>query len=159
MLENTKEDSNSSYAKDNLYIYNDKYIEYDDNNFKALNTYQELEKLTKNINYENDDSRNFITNLAYKHRLNSETTRVIINPNFAILYDVNQDKVRIADLLFNTKIVNKNQSIDIEEDVLLQINLALKQIGEDKDIQLVGLDENQRNMYEKAKSLDSRKRK
>ena len=107
--ENTNEDSNSSYDKDNLYIYNDKYIEYDDDNFKALNTYQELEKLTKNINYKNDDSKNFITNLAYKHRLNSETTRVIINPNFAILYDVNQDKVRIADLLFNTKIVNKNQ--------------------------------------------------
>ena len=153
VLEDTKEDSN--YNGDNLYLYNDKYIEYTDSNFTDFNTYQELEKITKNINYKNTDNNHFITDLAYKHNLNPKTARIVMNPNFAILYDSDEEKIRIADLLFNTKIVNKEQVIDIEDSVKLQINLALKQISKDKKIQLLDIDEKQKNMYEESIALNT----
>ena len=73
-----------------------------------------------------------------------------MNSNFAILYEKDEDKIKIADLLFNTKIENHEQVIDIEDEVALQINLALKQISEDKRVELLNLDENQKDMYEKA---------
>lgn len=153
VLEDTKEDSN--YNGDNLYLYNDKYIEYTDSNFTDFNTYQELEKITKNINYKNTDNNHFITDLAYKHNLNPKTARIVMNPNFAILYDSDEEKIRIADLLFNTKIVNKEQVIDIEDSVKLQINLALKQISKDKKIELLDIDEKQKNMYEESIALNT----
>ena len=78
-----------------------------------------------------------------------------MNPNFAILYDSDEEKIRIAELLFNTKIVNKEQVIDIEDSVKLQISLALKQISEDKKIELLNIDEKQKNMYEESRALNT----
>lgn len=37
--------------------------------------------------------------------------------NFAIIYDVNGDKLKIGDLLFNTKVDNKEQQMDIERGI------------------------------------------
>ena len=138
------------YNLDNLYIYNDEYIEYNDSNFKSFNTYQELENITKNTNYKVEESNLFITKLAIKHNLNPQTTKVVMNPNFAILYDSDDKTVKIADLLFNKKIINKNQIIDIEDSVLLQINMAINQIKKDKDIMLLSLNDEQINMFNKA---------
>ena len=73
-----------------------------------------------------------------------------MNPNFAILYDSDDKTVKIADLLFNKKIINKNQVIDIEDSVLLQINMAINQIKKDKDIMLLSLNDEQINMFNKA---------
>ena len=49
-----------------------------------------------------------------------------------------------------TKIINKNQIIDIEDSVLLQINMAINQIKKDKDIMLLSLNDEQINMFNKA---------
>ena len=78
-----------------------------------------------------------------------------MNPNFAILYDSDEERIRIADLLFNTKIVNKEQVIDIEDSVKLQINLALKQISKDKKIELLDIGEKQKDMYEESIALNT----
>ena len=76
-------------------------------------------------------------------------------PNFAILYDSDEERIRIADLLFNTKIVNREQVIDIEDSVKLQINLALTQISKDKKIQLLDIGEKQKDMYEESIALNT----
>ena len=69
--------------------------------------------------------------------------------NFAIIYDVNGDKLKIGDLLFNTKVDNKEQQIDIESKVVIQLRLALEQIASDKEIDVSQLDEKQRKCMQK----------
>ena len=59
------------------------------------------------------DSEHLVTELARNYGLNPETARIIMNPNFAIIYDVNGDKLRVGDLLFNTRIDNEQQQMDI----------------------------------------------
>ena len=73
--------------------------------------------------------------------------------NFAIIFDVNGDKLKIGDLLFNTKVDNKEQQIDIESKVVIQLRLALEQIASDKEIDVSQLDEKQKKMYAKVIGL------
>ena len=76
-----------------------------------------------------------------------------MNPNFAIIYDINGNKLKIGDLLFNTRVDNKEQQMDIENNVVMQIRLALNQISNGNEIDISNLEENQKIMYEKAISL------
>ena len=76
-----------------------------------------------------------------------------MNPNFAIIYDINGDKLRVGDLLFNTKVDNDQQQMDIENQVVMQMRLALEQIAEDKKIDISNLDKKQKVMYKKAIGL------
>ena len=145
-----EEEVSKEHNRENLYVYNDQYIEYTDSNFNSFDTYKALEKITKEENTNVSEDSNFIINLGLKNNLNPQKTRIVMNSNFAILYEKGEDKIKIADLLFNTKIENHEQVIDIEDEVALQINLALKQISEDKRVELLNLDENQKDMYEKA---------
>ena len=73
--------------------------------------------------------------------------------NFAIIYDVNGDKLKIGDLLFNTKVDNKEQQMDIESKVVIQLRLDLEQIASDKEIDVSQLDEKQKKMYAKVIGL------
>ena len=76
-----------------------------------------------------------------------------MNPNFAIIYDINGDKLKIADLLFNIKVDNGMQQMDIASQVIMQIRLALDQIAKDKDVDISSLDSQAQEMYAKAISL------
>ena len=99
------------------------------------------------------DEKHLVTELAKNYDLSPDTTKVIVHPNFAIIYDTFDDGVRIGDLLFNTKINSKYQPLDIESTVTKQIGLALEQIGKEKQIDISRLDERQKEMY--AKAVDS----
>lgn len=150
------------YSGDTLAVHNDLYVEYDDNNFseKQLLTLEKLEIVTKeNPQYletkikRDTDEKHLVTELAKNYDLSPDTTKVIVHPNFAIIYDTFDDGVRIGDLLFNTKINSKYQPLDIESTVTKQIGLALEQIGKEKQIDISRLDERQKEMY--AKAVDS----
>ena len=99
------------------------------------------------------DSEHLVTEIAKNYGLNPETSRIIMNPNFAIIYDVNGDKLRVGDLLFNTRVDNEMQQMDIENQVVMQIRLALEQIASDKEIDVSALDEKQKEMYAKVTGL------
>ena len=102
------------------------------------------------------DSNSLVTELAKNYKLNPKTTRVIINPNFAIIYDVNDNIINIGDLLFNTKI-EIDEEVDITDKVMMQINIAINQIKKDKEIDISSLDENQRKMYNSSLNLEEKK--
>lgn len=148
--------------KETLPVHNDLYTLYDDSNFteKSLITLEKLEMITKDDPLYLDtamsseiDSNHLVTGLARNYNLNPETTKVVMNPNFAIIYDTTSSQVRIGDLLFNTKIKTPDKEIDISDIVKIQIRLALDQISYDKEIVLSNLNQNQQQMLEKAKSL------
>lgn len=155
--ENRKE-----YDGETFSVHNDDYVEYSDSNFtmKSLLSLEKLEIVTKEApNYletsisEYADTSHLVTELAGNYGLNPKTTRIIMHPNFAIIYDVNGNKLTIGDLLFNTKIDNGEQQMDIESKVVMQIRLALDQIATDKEIDVSALNEKQLKMYEKVTQL------
>ena len=76
-----------------------------------------------------------------------------MNPNFAIIYDILDNKLRIGDLLFNTRVDNGDQQMDIESKVILQMRLALDQINKDKEVDISSLNEKQLEMYKKIIGL------
>ena len=150
------------YDGDTLPIHSDAYIEYDDNSFteKSLLSLEKLEIITKqNSNYldtqlsDYDDREHIVSSLAHNYGLNPETTKIVMNPNFAIIYDVNDNQLKIGDLLFNTTIDNNEQQINIEEQVIIQMRLALEQIAQNKQIDVSSLNEAQREMYSKVTRL------
>lgn len=145
-----------------LPVHSDTYVEYNDSNFteKSLLSLEKLEIVTKEDprNLETSvsdyaDSEHLVTEIARNYGLNPETARIIMNPNFAIIYDINGDKLRVGDLLFNTHVDNEMQQMDIENQVVMQIRLALEQIASDKEIDVSALDEKQKEMYAKVTGL------
>lgn len=145
-----------------LPVHSDSYTEYNDSNFpeESLLSLEKLEVVTKEDPTNLDtsvsdyaDSEHLVTEIARNYGLNPETARIVMNPNFAIIYDVNGDKLRVGDLLFNTKVDNKQQQIDIESQVVMQMRLALEQIAGDKEIDISALDEKQKEMYAKVTGL------
>lgn len=155
-------DDRKEFDGDTLPVHSDAFVEYSDSNFteKSLLSLEKLEIVTKEDPRNLDtsvsdyaDSEHLVTEIARNYGLNPETTRIIMNPNFAIIYDVNGDKLRVGDLLFNTKIDNEQQQMDIENQVVMQMRLALEQIASDKEIDVSSLDEKQKEMYAKITEL------
>ena len=160
-----EQDSNNNSSGETYAIYKDNYIEYDDSNFKKIDLFslERLELITKKnpLYLKTDiadmkDSNSLVTELAKNYKLNPKTTRVIINPNFAIIYDINDNIINIGDLLFNTKI-EIDEEVDITDKVMMQINIAINQIKKDKEIDISSLDENQRKMYNSSLNLEEKK--
>lgn len=155
-------DDRKVFEGETLPVHSDTYVEYTDENFtkNSLLTLEKLEIVTKEDprNLETSvsdyaDSEHLVTELARNYGLNPETARIIMNPNFAIIYDVNGDKLRVGDLLFNTHVDNEMQQMDFENQVVMQIRLALEQIASAKEIDVSALDEKQKEMYAKVTAL------
>lgn len=152
----------AEYDGDTLPVHSDDYVEYSNENFnqKSLLLLEKLEVVTKeNPSYldtsvrEGADPAHLVSELAKNYGLNPETTRVVMNPNFAIIYDINGDKLKVGDLLFNTKVDNANQQMDIERQVAIQMGLAIEQIGLGKEIDVSELNTKQKEMYDKATGI------
>ena len=155
-------DDRKEYDGETLAVHSDDYVEYNDENFteKLLVSLNKLKIVTKEDPLYLDtsvsdsaDSKHLVTEIAKNYDLNPDTSRIIMSPNFAIIYDVNGDKLKIGDLLFNTKVDNKEQQMDIESKVVIQLRLALEQIASDKEIDVSDLDEKQKEMYAKVIGL------
>lgn len=151
-----------AYDGETLSVHSDTYVEYTDANFteRLLPLLEKLEEVTKeNSGYleiaigDSDNSDYLVSEIAENYGLNPETARIVMNPNFAIIYDINGDKLRVGDLLFNTKVDNGQQQMDIENQVVMQMRLALEQIAGDKKIDISNLNKKQKVMYEKAVGL------
>lgn len=148
-IENTNENT--------LNIYNDSYVEYDDNNFteKLLLMLKKLEIITNGDKFEERfdnkiDNKHIVTSLARNYRLNPEKTKIIMNANMAIIYEVQDKKIKLGNLLFNTNVNNGEQQLDIEMVVGLQIWLAFEQIKGDKEFDISLLNDKQKDMYDKV---------
>lgn len=118
-----------------LEIYSDNYDIYDNQNIKKedLLVLKSLIKVTDNLTGD---------------LLIKENTKIIIHPNFAIIYEEKYNYNYILDIFLNTKIDNKEQQIDITDIVLLQIKLALIQIlRNNKEINISKLPKNKIEIY------------
>ena len=150
------------YNGDTLAVYNDSYTIYDDSNFKSDNlmSLKKLEGVSKNYYekaissiYEEDGRTNYVSEISSYYDLEPDKTKIIMNPNFAIIYEIDNDELKIGDLLFNTSASDGTNTIDITDSVLMQINLAINQIKGNRKIDVSSLNEEQQKMYYKATAL------
>lgn len=157
-----KRNDRIKYNGDTLAVYNDSYTIYDDSNFKSDNlmSLKKLEGVSKNYYekaissiYEEDGRTNYVSEISSYYDLEPDKTKIIMNPNFAIIYEIDNDELKIGDLLFNTSASNGTNTIDITDSVLMQINLAINQIKGNRKIDASSLNEEQQKMYYKATSL------
>ena len=147
--------NNKEYNGETIQVHNDLYEIYDDNNFTKKELFR-LAKLEINQRSYSDitsvldyTKENFVSEIGSMYDLVKDKTRIILNANFAIIYEENDNKIVIGDLFYNTKAGD----MDIENIVLMQIKLAIEQIKNGKEIDIINLEENQKEIYNKAINL------
>lgn len=148
------------YEGDTLTIHPDTYQEYTDKDFTLNNliALQKLEKATKDDPYyleteisEANDSINLVSSLANNYGLDSKLTKIIMHPNFAVIYEVNENSVKIADLLYNPIITSENEK---SKTILIQIKLALEQISKNKNIDTNNLSDDAKKIFNQALNIN-----
>lgn len=140
-----------------LNIYNDDFIIYTDENISKLEllTLENLRKVFDNVTDNLITKEEFIPDkivslIARKYNSDENNTKLIINPNFAIIYEECEDKNIILDLFLNSMI--RTENIDITNIVLGQIKLAIKQINRNnKKIDISKLPVNKLDIYTRIK--------
>ncbi len=140
-------------------IYSDEFVIHDNSNTKQQDVLmlEKLELVTKGYSErtQSEKAGEFVSDIAYNYRLNPETTRIIMNANFAIIYDTTNEEVTIGDILYNTSFDNQGQQVDITDKVTMQIRMAMEQIGvKGKELNTSRLSQEQIEMCNKAMNLD-----
>ena len=151
-----------TYIAHGATIYSDEFVIHDDSNTKQEDalTLLKLELATKDGSYfrkvQSDEKNQIVSDFAYNYGLNPETTRIIMNSNFAIIYDTTSKEIIIGDILYNTSFNNQGQQVDISNKVAMQIRMALEQIGEKgKKFNISHLSQEQLEMYNRAMNLET----
>ena len=116
-------------------IHYDVYQEYDKNNITSTvtKTLKHLEVETSNrqnyqLNCDIEDEENAFSELAYNYGVKEDYLRLIVTPNFAIIYEETPSNINILDLLVKTKIDYNNVTKDVSKEVYLQMKLAFLQL-------------------------------
>ncbi len=144
----------TEFIKDNKYANEEqtiKYKEYDNNNIdeKTLLKLSKLEVITEQsiddlqTIVKNKESNKIVSTIATNYGLNSNTTRLIVEDDFAIVYDTIGNKVRIGDLLCSK----------MNSEVKDNICKALGQLGSNVDLSL--LDKQKLQIYNKVMNLNN----
>lgn len=143
-------------------IYSDEFVIHDNGNTKQQDVLmlQKLELATRGDSYsgltQSYETEKIISNIAYNYGLNPETTRIIMNANFAIIYDTTSDEIIVGDVLYNTSFDNNGQQIDISDKVAMQIRMAIEQIGvKGKKFNISRLNQEQLEMCNMAMNLET----
>ena len=119
--------------EESLTVYSDEFriVDAESMTKDILKSMANLQKHAKGLDYSDFDyypQDAIMDRIAYNYDLDPETTRIVIHPNFYIIYCVDDGKVVLADILRSGKINYKVSERDITDIVTLQIGLALKQI-------------------------------
>jgi hypothetical protein len=147
-------------TEETLVVHGDEFDVLDDKSMKLQDVLSliKLEIATKGERFEGntqveDSLDDFVTEMAWNYGLNPTQTRVISNPNFAIIYADAGDKIILGDLLYNFKL-DLRDNVDVAAKIIIQIRRALDQIGKGKEFDISRLDEEQRKVFESATKLD-----
>ena len=136
-----------------LTIYQDEFRILDNDTITQIDSLilQKLEYITNENEYylktQVDSKENILFEIADNYNFDPETTRIIMNANFAIIYDTKENEVIIGDIFYNeSELVNKDV-------ILLQLNLALNKIKEDREFNVKELEQHQIDIFENAMNI------
>ena len=92
------------------------------------------------------DNSNKVSSIAENYNLEPSSTKIVMNPNFAIIYACEDDNLKIGDLLYNNMLGN-------DKVLAMQIKLALDQISKDKKIDISKLTKNKLEVFNDANAI------
>lgn len=141
-----------SYVGNNIFVHNDSFEILDNSNFCREDLIN-LKRLEKEIREDSvlervgeNDGKYLVSEIGLCYDLKPEKTKIIRNSNFTIIYDDDQDKINIGDILYKTSL-GIEEKRNIEDKVMLQMKLAINQIKGDKEIDISRLDEKTKSTY------------
>ena len=145
-------------SEETFAIYSDTFSIYNEDTLTInhLLSLQRLEEITKESAEKIDTSdikyySSPLNLIAENYDLNSKNTKVLLNSNLAIIYEEDENNIKIADILYTLSLAEGK--IDITNIILMQLHLALTQISQNKTIELQDLNPKQITIYNKALSL------
>ena len=143
-------------------VHHDDFEEYTDETFTddMVHHLDQLEKNTvRNPSYfemfihRNGDDTNYVSRIGRQFGLHSQSTRIILHPNFAIIYESDPDTVTIGEIFYNIP-SSGEEDPTLENVVLTQMRLAFNQITEGKEIHFGYLEKGQKEILQKVMDLD-----
>lgn len=142
-----------------LPTYHDIFPIYDKNTFnlKNLLALQKLEILafpedySFNSQINASDSKEIFDKLARNYSCNPDNMKVLMTNTIAIIYEEQQDQIKIAAIYCSTK--TEHETIDLTNTTLLEIHLAILEIGKEKAINTYYLSKKEQELYNKAMSM------
>lgn len=146
-----------------LSIYPDEFMIYDNHNI-TLKEFLLLQKLAlstgdANICYNKQLplKEEIISAVSSFYGLEPSLSKIIMNANFAIVYEERKDEIIIGNMLYNTSFYDEEGKIvDISKNVGMQIRMALGQINkEGKKMNIASLSPEKRKMYREVMALES----
>lgn len=148
------------YIGDTIPVHYDELKVYDYQTFgnTQFSTLQRLEiQSGREYNYLNTDidnssHDNLLEGIANNYETNPQTTKVIIGPNFAIVFDDLQE-INLVDIF-----INKSLSTLQNEKAILQLRLAILQLQKTgKNLNTTRLENNQVKLIEEVLNIDENK--
>lgn len=143
-------------------IFNDDYVIYDNNNLsydvlEIIGRFDYLKYDYSEILDEHVSSNSCMQTISRVYNSNLNNTKVIMNSNFVIVFEENEDIIILHDILYNNELIINEVIEDITKTVQEQIKLAIKQISHNKKIDISYLDDDARDIY--LKIIDKIKQK
>ena len=142
-------------TEDTLTVYTEEFRVVDKETMteEILKMMEKIEFAARNEDYGNltvYDKNRIIESIARNYQIDPNTTKIVIHPNFYIIYCLDNDRVVVADIVRNTKINQRVSERDITDIVNLQVGLALKQIKGDKEFDLSLLEPAELEIFNQA---------
>ena len=142
-----------------LPIYHDAFKIYDKSNFnlRILLALQRLELLARPNNsypstqFDERAYNDLFTGFANNYSCNPENTRVLMTQNFAIIYEEDEEQISIVDLFCNTK--TEHGTIDLTDNIMIQMKLTLIQISENKKVDISALEPEAQELFNTISSI------
>ena len=150
-------------TEETLALYEDEFeiLNYTNINNKNYMNIKILENIMNDYeydyNYEDDyDEEEYIMeNISYNYNFDLETTKIIKNANFCVIYEDTEDEIIIGDILYNKTIKLNDSDVDIFDEIIIQVSIALKQINpNNKNFNIDQLEDERLEIFNKAIESD-----
>ena len=153
------EQESQTQSKQTLPSYHDAFPIYDKNTFniKNLLLLQKLEILSfpDEYNYNSQinsiDTKDIFNKLARNYSCNPNNMKVLMTNTIAIIYEEQEMKIKVAAIYCQTK--TEQETIDLTETVMLELHLALLEIGQEKAVDTSYLSKKEQEFFNKAMSI------
>ena len=93
--------------------------------------------------------------ISKTYNCNISDTKVLKSANFVIIYSVNDNIIKLHDIIINDKVEINGKKVDITSIVIEQLSLALKQIINNSKFDTIELDSDAKELFDSAIKIEN----
>ena len=144
----------------NLAIFNDEYKildEYSLDSKELLNiiSFDRLKYDYSEISEYFEENSIPMKAISKTYNCNISDTKVLKSANFVIIYSVNDNIIKLHDIIINDKVEINGKKVDITSIVIEQLSLALKQIINNSKFDTIELDSDAKELFDSAIKIEN----